>query len=134
MNRTEENEQIAKLEAEIAAKTAELKRIKAGLRFDYSLYNSFGDGIYGKGASLDASVLPELPNLAKRILVLEEETRTHDGSKFLKAYRMAKEKEMTKEDFSFCNAFLRELYPVIKKYAKIALESKKNHPESELSG
>ena len=126
MNRTEENEQIAKLEAEIALKTAELKRIKAGLRFDYSLYNSFGGGLYGKGDSLDSSVLPELPNLAKRILVLEEETRAHDGSKFIKTPRMAKEKEMTKEDFSFCNAFLGELYPVIKKYAKIALE--KNRP------
>lgn len=132
MNRTEENEQIAKLEAEIATKTAELKRIKAGLRFDYSLYNSFGDGIYGN-ISLDDAISPELSKLAKRILVLEEETRTHDGSKFLKAHRMAKEKEMTKEDFSFCNAFLQELYPVIEKYAKIALEKKKTHPESELS-
>ena len=120
MDRVSDEKRIAELEAEIAKKRAEIKKIKEGLQFDYSLYRSFGDGIYGS-FSIDSNEIPELPNLAKRILVLEEETRT-DGSKFLKAHHLPKVKEMTKEDFSFCNAFLRELYPVIKKYAKIALE------------
>lgn len=115
---------IAELEAEIALKMAELKQLKEGNHLDFSDYNSFDSEKYSN-YSLGHVISPELRSLAIRMLTIEEKTRAHhDNSKYLTTKPKPKVKEMTKEEISFCNDFIKELYPIIEKYTRIILLKK----------
>lgn len=116
-------DRIAELEAEIALKMAELKQLKEGNHLDFSDYNSFDNEKYSN-YSLGQVISPELRSLAIRMLTIEEKTRPYDESKYLTTKPKPKVKQMTKEEISFCNAFIKELYPIIEKYTRIVLLKK----------
>lgn len=117
-------DRIEELKREIELKNEELKALKGERHLNFDDYNNFGGGKYG-GYSIGASLCAELRSLATRIVSIREVTRTYDGSKYITAKNKPKTAEMTQEQISFCNDFLRELYPVIEKYAKIILDKNK---------
>ena len=115
---------IANLEEEIAAKKEELSYLKKQLKIDYSIYNKFCDGEYG--SSFNSEIYPELQSFIVRMAILQVVTRL-DGSQYISSPPKPKVQEMSPDEIAYCNDFLKELYPVIAKYAKIAIERNKEH-------
>ena len=99
--------------------------------FDESKYISFEDynsfckekyGLFGLGYVMRF----HLTKLAIKMLTITEDTFGKSTVKCLHTpWVQPEERDMTRDEIAYCNDFLKELYPVIAKYAKIAIERNK---------
>lgn len=116
---------IFELEREIELKKEELRVLKKQKHLNFDDYNNFEKHKYNN-YSLGNALCAELRSLATRMVSIQEGTRTYDGSKYLTAREKPKVAEMTQDEVSFCNDLLRDLYPIIEKYAIRILSYKEN--------
>ena len=116
---------IFDLEREIELKKEELRALKKQKHLNFDEYNNFESGKY-HNYSLGNALCAELRSLATRMVSIQEVTRKHDGSKYLTAREKTKVSEMKQEEVDFCNDLLRDLYPIIEKYAERILQYREN--------
>lgn len=109
-------DRIKELEREIEIKKAELKSLKKQKHLNFDDYNQFESQKYGN-FSIGYSLSADLRSLATRLASLKVETRAYDGTQYINARKKTRIADMTQEELSFCNDFLKELYPIIEKYA-----------------
>lgn len=117
-----EKERISQLEAEILARKAELQALKNNTHLDFGVYNKFGEGKYGGNSfGLSGKTSNELRSLVLATISLEECVRK-DGSVYITTRTKRKISELNSEEILICNNMLKDLYPVIAKYAEIAIK------------
>ena len=119
---------INELQKEIAEKTAQLKAMQRDTHFAFTDYNDFCNGKY-KGRSLGHCIRGELRNLCFRILSLEERFSTCNDTYYLTEGKLRRHRELTNQEVSICNNMLKELCPIIQKYAKQILDIKQKNKE-----
>lgn len=105
----------------------ELKELQSPRHIDYSQYRLFRNGIYSP--SLAECLRDDLRHLAVRLVSLKEVTRNFGGSlygtKYLTCEPRYKIPTMTREEIKFCNDFISEICPIVKKYAELKLSENK---------
>ncbi len=119
---------INELKKEIAEKTAQLKAMQRGSHFVFTDYNDFCNGKY-KGHSLGHYICGELRTLCYRLLSLEEHRRP-DKTYYLDGEKLKNHRQLTSKEILICNNMLKELCPIIQKYAKQILDIKQRNKEA----
>lgn len=120
-----EKEKIEELENQIKFLKNQVSALKSEFRIDWTKYYMFGDGEYHNGLcySTTDGVTERIRGLAMRLLSLQEECNVH-GDKYVHFEKCVRATKMTKEQAKFANGFIDEIYPIVEKYAMIALKNK----------
>ena len=121
-----DKEKIEELENQIKFLKRQVSALKSAHRIDWAKYYMFGDGKYEGGlcADADSGVTERARLLALRIMSLYEK-RVGDRL-YVRSCNPPNARKLTVKQAEFANGFLDEIYPIVEKYAMIALNDKDN--------
>lgn len=121
-----EKEKIEELENQIKFLKKQVSALKSAHRIDWTKYYMFGDGKYEGGLCHYAvsGVTERARLLGLRIMSLYEEPY---GDRWcVNSHNPPDARKLTVKQANFINGFLDEIYPIVEKYAMIALNDKDN--------
>ena len=118
-----EKEKIEELENQIKFLKNQVSALKSAHRIDWTKYYMFGDGKYDGGLCHDSvsGVTERARLLALRIMSLYEQQW---GDRVcVRSCNPPDARKLTVKQANFINGFLDEIYPIVEKYAMIALKN-----------
>ena len=119
-----DREKIEELENQIKFLKNQVSALKSAHRIDWTKYYMFGDGKYEGGLCHDSvsGVTERSRLLALRIMSLYEQPC---GDRVcVQSCNPPNARKLTVKQANFINGFLDEIYPIVEKYAIIALNNK----------
>lgn len=118
-----DKEKIEELENQIKFLKNQVSALKSAHRIDWTKYYMFGDGKYEGGLCHDSvsGVTERARLLALRIISLYE--YPYGDRLCVRSYNPPDARKLTVKQANFINGFLDEIYPIVEKYAMIALKN-----------